>query len=85
MTKKLNCRRCLLKDLDKDEYFKSIYSYIESIPDEIKTDSKEYTRRLKLCQKCDNLINGMCKVCGCFIEVRAAKKHNYCPNIKKAW
>ena len=35
--------------------------------------------------ECDNLINGMCKICGCFVEMRAAVKKNYCPDIEKYW
>lgn len=36
------CRRCLLKDLSKDEYFASIYEYIESLSEEEKAPKAEY-------------------------------------------
>lgn len=72
------CRRCLLRELD-GEYFRSIYQYIENIPREQKASSEEYARRLALCRDCGDLRNGMCAQCGCFAEVRAAKKRQACP------
>ena len=52
---------------------------------DIKTPEEDYHMRLNTCMECDNLINGMCKLCGCFVEMRAAVKKNYCPNIDKKW
>lgn len=72
------CKRCLLNELD-GEYFKSIYQYIESLPEEQKVSPPEYQRRLALCRECENLQNGLCAQCGCFAEVRAAKKRMGCP------
>lgn len=59
--------------------------YIESIDDYIKTDKEEYEKRLKLCKECDCLVNGMCRICGCFVEMRAAVTKNYCPNKNRYW
>lgn len=72
------CKRCLLRELD-GEYFKSIYQYIDSLPEEQKASPDEYARRLEVCQACGDLQNGMCAQCGCFAEVRAAKKRLVCP------
>lgn len=72
------CKRCLLRELD-GEYFKSIYQYIDNIPLEQKAPPEEYDRRLALCKSCDDLKNGMCAQCGCFVEVRAAKLRQVCP------
>lgn len=72
------CKRCLLHELD-GEYFKSIYQYIESLPEEQKAGPEEYAGRLRLCRECPELKNGMCAQCGCFAEVRAAKKRLACP------
>ena len=73
-----SCRRCLLNELD-GEYFKSIYQYIENIPQEQKASPEEYQKRLNLCRECGELQNGMCTQCGCFVEVRAAKRGQNCP------
>lgn len=72
------CKRCLLRELD-GEYFKSVYQYIDSLPEEQKTGPDEYAKRLEVCQACGDLQNGMCAQCGCFAEVRAAKKCLACP------
>lgn len=72
------CRRCLLRELDGN-YFDSIYQYIETIPEEQKAGRDEYAIRLAKCKSCEHLRNGMCAQCGCFVEVRAAKKLQRCP------
>ncbi|MCL2033612.1 MAG: DUF6171 family protein [Oscillospiraceae bacterium] len=71
--------RCLLKELSDEDYFRNIYEYIALIPQEQKTPDGEYTARLENCKSCSNLTNGMCRLCGCFVETRAAKVHQYCP------
>ncbi|HEX3078562.1 MAG TPA: DUF6171 family protein [Lachnospiraceae bacterium] len=79
------CKKCLLSDMDKDKYFESLYEYIAHLPIDIKTEEEEYTRRLSFCKQCENLLNGMCRKCGCYVEVRAAKKVNSCPSEEKFW
>ncbi len=78
------CKRCLLRELD-GEYFQSIYQYIQNLPAEQKADSDTYRARLSLCRTCDHLVNGMCDLCGCFVEVRAAKKLQRCPDTPARW
>ena len=79
------CRRCLLKDMDGQEYFRTVYEYIESLDPEIRTPEPEYRRRLSLCRECDCLINGMCRLCGCFVESRAAKVQSRCAASPEKW
>ncbi|MCI8442996.1 MAG: hypothetical protein HFG27_10770 [Provencibacterium sp.] len=81
---KTECRRCLLEELSR-EAFQNIYRYIESIPTEQRVPEPVYRQRLALCKGCSNLLNGMCSLCGCFVEVRAAKRLGACPNIPKRW
>jgi len=78
------CRRCLLRELDREAYA-SIYAYIGSLPEEERAEPSEYARRLELCKSCESLRNGMCALCGCFVEVRAAKKRMYCAKSKEIW
>jgi len=66
-------------------YAKSVYEYISSLPDDIKTGAALLNERLELCRACDALVNGMCKYCGCFVELRAAKKSQYCPHPVGKW
>lgn len=82
---KIQCRRCLLKDMTDSEYFRSIYEYIENLPPEQKAEESEYTTRLQKCTACDHLVNGMCALCGCFVEVRAAKKRQHCAKSNSVW
>lgn len=69
----------------EEREYKHLQDYIENLDKHIKTEDEEYKKRLDICKGCDNLINGMCKICGCFVEMRAAVKKNYCPDIDKHW
>ena len=79
------CRRCLLKDIDKDAYFANVYEYIASLSEDVRTPQEEYKKRLAQCKTCDSLVNGMCSQCGCFVEVRAAKKISRCAGTPRRW
>lgn len=79
------CRKCLLRDMPEETYFKNLYDYIEHLDEDIKAKPQEYQRRLELCKSCDNLLNGMCRICGCFVELRAVIGKNYCPHPDKYW
>lgn len=77
------CKRCLTRDMiGQEEYFRNLHTYIENLDDEIKICQPQYEQRLAVCQQCDLLINGMCKACGCFVELRAAVRKNACPYSK---
>lgn len=79
------CRRCLLEDMPENEYFKSLKEYIAHLDETIKVSEEVYEERLSLCRQCDQLLNGMCRQCGCFVELRAAVRKNYCPAADKRW
>lgn len=77
------CKRCLTRDMmDKADYFKSMYDYIENLDSDIKTEASLYEKRLAICKECDRLADGMCRGCGCFVEMRAAITKNACPYEK---
>ena len=75
----INCRKCLEFSDNTKELSKLINDYITSLTKEQRADQTNYDRRLKKCMDCDALINGLCKFCGCFVLVRAAKKNQFCP------
>jgi hypothetical protein len=79
------CKKCLLDKLFEEKEYQHLQDYIKNLDKNIKTDDNEYKKRLDLCMQCDNLINGMCKICGCFVEMRAVIKKNYCPDTEKYW
>lgn len=74
------CRKCLTRDMiDKDAYFATLRDMIENIDTEYKTDGAVYEERLKKCTECERLADGMCRACGCYVELRAAVNKNHCP------
>lgn len=79
------CRKCLIRDLKEDEYFKNLKEYIENLDPDIKADPALYEKRLDLCKNCNHLLQGMCRICGCFVELRAAIASNFCPGSEKFW
>ena len=52
---------------------------------DLKVEDEEYQNRLAKCKECDNLLSGMCRICGCFVEMRAVMKKNHCPAVEKRW
>ncbi|MDO5363377.1 MAG: DUF6171 family protein [Eubacteriales bacterium] len=78
------CRKCL-PGTDRDEYLENLAGYIERMDEEVKVSQPLYEERLSICASCQNLINGMCRLCGCFVELRAAQKVRKCPDIPAKW
>lgn len=81
----VECRKCLLEKLGNKQLKERIRLTIEAIPEEERTEEKLYQERLQKCQHCEWLLNAMCRRCGCFVEVRAAKRRQYCPDIHPKW
>lgn len=75
----INCKRCLLRELDNEELWQRVRRTVEAIPEADRSSSDEYERRLDACRQCGRLLSGVCRVCGCFVEVRAAIRENHCP------
>lgn len=76
---KKHCLKCLLREMDQDAYFKNLYAYIEGLDDTIRAPEPVYEERLACCRRCERLADGMCRACGCFVELRAAIAANCCP------
>lgn len=79
------CKKCLLQDIAPEEYLDNMRIYLMGLDDDIKTEETLYKERLAYCKECDNLIEGLCRLCGCFVEYRAAIKHKACPDIYPKW
>lgn len=78
------CRKCLTRDMiGKEEYFRSLREYIANLDPNIKADEALYEERLAACKECDLLLEGMCRICGCYVELRAVVAKNICP--RKKW
>lgn len=77
------CRRCLTREMaGQEEYFRNLQEYIENLEPDIKAAEALYEERLAVCKECDLLLQGMCRTCGCYVELRAAITKNTCPNRK---
>ena len=86
MTKKPFCRRCLLEDMpDEASLIQNIRELIDLLPAEKRAAEDVHRARLDICRKCDHLQNGMCVLCGCYVELRAAKTHMKCPDVPGKW
>ncbi|MDE7271603.1 MAG: hypothetical protein K2N95_00890 [Lachnospiraceae bacterium] len=75
---KKHCRKCLLREMDKETYMDNLYDYIQRLDADIKADQALYEERLSVCKLCDYLEAGMCRACGCFVELRAVIRNNTC-------
>ena len=67
------CRNCQ-QGFDEALLKEQIAGYIKNIPEQLKTDSDTYRRRTVACEGCEMQSVGICRLCGCFTSVRAAKK-----------
>ncbi len=78
------CPGCLIKDMANE---KPLYELIQELLSnmENKTPKEMYESRLGKCKECKYLQGGMCGLCGCFVEVRAAGTTHYCPDTPKRW
>lgn len=79
------CRRCLLRDMAEEELYLGIREHVARIPPEQKVSEAVLEQRLTICASCDELISGMCRLCGCYVELRAAMKIRSCPHVPAKW
>src|ERR1044072_3312469 len=42
-------------------------------------DEQEEKRRLEICNTCENFANGTCKLCGCYMNLKAKLGTSHCP------
>ena len=80
------CRHCLLADMEDERALRdSITERIRLLPGDERAEDAEYTRRLTLCRACDQLNAGTCAQCGCYVELRAARRGMHCPHVCPKW
>ena len=76
------CRQCLLRDMQgtQAEYYESVLRYRKTLSEKQGVSDEVYERRLASCVACSALVSGTCAHCGCYVEMRAAKKRMSCPS-----
>ena len=77
--------RCLLKEAGEAEMAASIAEYVALLDESVRTPVAAYQARLALCRDCPELLNGTCRLCGCYVETRAAKRGQQCPMMPPRW
>lgn len=79
------CRKCLLEEYDPDNALTAVREILAAMPDKLRVNEQEYRRRLQLCTDCEQLLGGVCGMCGCYVELRAGKKSQHCPHSLRRW
>lgn len=77
--------RCLLRDAGEAEMAASIAEYVAMLDDAVRASEADYRARLAICEGCEQLLSGTCRLCGCYVETRAAKKGLSCPMVPPQW
>lgn len=80
------CRRCLLSQVpDMQTLSDMIRERIRLMPEEERAAEEMQKERLDVCLACDHLNAGTCGLCGCYVELRAAKERMHCPCVPEKW
>ncbi len=82
---RIPCRRCLLSELSDETLYLQVKKAAAVIPEKERCSEEEYQKRLLTCKECDSLLSGTCLLCGCYVEIRAAKKSASCPAPGRKW
>ena len=78
--------RCLAAETpDGAALSRLLTEWIAQIPEEERAGEAEIARRLKACTSCDSLRDGTCALCGCYVELRAARTRMRCPRLPARW
>ncbi|MBR6028889.1 MAG: hypothetical protein IKP40_07330 [Clostridia bacterium] len=76
--------RCLLTGHQPD-LARLVAEYVDSLPEEQKAPETVRQARLVRCLQCENLADGTCRLCGCYVEARAARRNQRCPALPPLW
>lgn len=79
------CRRCSLLAASGEDFRRQLTQYLSALAPEDTADQALYEERLALCAACPECFEGMCRLCGCYVEFRAALRLRGCPAAYKKW
>jgi hypothetical protein len=79
------CKRCLLAEYDPAGVRETVQRSIAQITPEERTEDAAYQMRLARCKRCDALLEGLCGICGCYVELRAARAAKHYPHPDAKW
>lgn len=78
------CKKCL-NSIGEEEFHDHLQSYVENLEESVRADEALYKERLVYCRRCAHLQSGICRLCGCFVEMRAAIAVKRCPAVEHYW
>lgn len=81
----LTCKKCLLYEMPDAQRYQNMYDYIAHLDEDMKASDEIYQARLSICKECDHLLAGMCRICGCYVEMRAIMRQKNCPDVDSKW
>ncbi len=76
------CRQCV----DGSQYAEALAlarEYAASLKPEVCVPADVYAQRLDACARCPHLAGDACRLCGCFVVVRAKKRGAGCPDAEE--
>lgn len=73
------CRLCLDMRVPEGELIAYLDKYVSELPDGVRVSDGVYKARLNACADCPERIDATCRLCGCYVQARAAKKRARCP------
>ena len=73
------CRKCLPGQNNEEAFYEDLSRYIQRMDEDLKVDQQIYEKRLNICSTCDRLMNGMCRLCGCFVNCELYRR---CENVR---
>ena len=80
------CIKCLIRDIPNEkELHRAIQELLEQMNPTEKAGSDVYEKRLSACSTCPFLNRGTCSKCGCYTELRCAKRRLSCPDVPPRW
>ena len=77
--------RCLLFEAGQQDMARTVAESVAGLDESIRTPEEVHRARLTFCQDCPELMNGTCRLCGCYVETRAAKRAQQCPMVPPRW
>ena len=77
------CKKCLIREMvGQEKIYETIKRMIEDLEPEDRAGEELVEKRLVVCKECDQLLEGTCTACGCYVELRTATKTQECPYEK---
>ncbi len=80
------CLRCLIADLPDEAALADILrERIAQLDEAERLPENQRAQRLDICRSCGSLNHGTCALCGCYVELRAARRSKGCPCVPPRW